>query len=96
MVKKLAICVQVIDGNTFVTAHDFRIRLARVKAPPTDTADRIKAKMLLEAFISGNVIDYQVESKDYDGSNIAEVWVRNKNINDAMISAGYKKSLHSS
>ena len=90
MAKKVAICESVINGNTFVTAHDFRIRLARVKAPPVRTVDGTKAKMLLEAFISGNVIDYEVISKDNDGSSLAEVWVRDKNINDAMISAGFK------
>ena len=90
MVKKVAICENVINGNTFTTAHDFRIRLARVKTSPVRTVDGTKAKMLLEAFISGNVIDYEVISKDNDGSSLAEVWVRDKNINDAMISAGFK------
>jgi len=90
MVKKIAICENVINGNTFITSHDFRIRLARVKTPPVNTTDGIKAKMLLEAFISGNVVDYEVISKDNDGSSLAEIWVRDKNINDAMISAGFK------
>ncbi len=90
MVKRLAICESVISGNTFITAHDFRIRLARVKIPPVRTVNGTKAKMLLEAFISGNVIDYEVTSEDNAGNSLAEVWVRNKNINDAMISAGFK------
>ena len=64
--------------------------MARVKTSPVRTVDGTKAKMLLEAFISGNVIDYEVISKDNDGSSLAEVWVRDKNINDAMISAGFK------
>jgi endonuclease YncB( thermonuclease family) len=89
MVKEIAICERVINSNTFITADDVKIQLTRVKSLPLETIEGSKAKMLLESFISGNIVDFEVISIDRYGDRTAEVWVRGKNINEAMLRAGY-------
>ena len=90
MAKQSAICADVIDGDTFDTKAGDRIRLARVNAPPISTPEGQKAKTLLESLILSKSITYETVARDTYGRAVAEVWVDSKNVNDAMIAAGYK------
>jgi len=90
MVKQVAVCFNVIDGDTFDTERNVRIRLARVKASPIETTEGQIAKRLLESLILNKAITYEVVATDVYGRSVAEVWVNSNNINDIMISHGYK------
>lgn len=88
MVKQAAICI--IDGDTFDTDRNVRIRLARVKAPPVDTPEGQKAKRMLESLILRKAITYEPVATDTYGRTVAEVWIDSANVNDIMISYGYR------
>jgi endonuclease YncB( thermonuclease family) len=91
MAEKSAICVGVIDGDTFNTNRIVRMRLARVKVPSIDTPEGQYAKALLESLILPNFITYYVVSIDNYGRSVVEVWVNKTNVNDAMRAAGYRE-----
>lgn len=92
MARRVALCVKVIDGDTFDIDAGIRIRLARVYAPRLETPEGQEAKRLLESLILDKVIiSYEVVSIDDYGRSVAEVWVDNINVNDAMRSYGYDK-----
>lgn len=88
--KQSAICTNVVDGDTFNTNVEVRIRLARVNAPSIGTSEGQKAKALLESLILNKSITYEVVARDTYGRAVAEVWVDSKNVNEAMRDAGYK------
>lgn len=90
MVKQMAVCTNVIDGDTFDTEKGTRIRLARVHAPRVETDEGQRAKRLLESLILNKAITYEVVAIDDYGRSVAEVWVNSTNVNDIMISHGYK------
>lgn len=90
MVKQAAICIIVIDGDTFDTDRNVRIRPARVKAPPVNTPEGQKAKRMLASLILGKAITYERVATDTYGRTVAEVWVDSTNVNDIMISYGYR------
>ena len=91
MVKPVATCASVIDGETFETESKQRIRLARVYAPEISTTAGLRARNKLMAMINRRVISYEVVARDDYGGSICEVWVGNVNVNDWMISQGYDK-----
>ncbi|MFC1948459.1 hypothetical protein ACFLXY_11140 [Chloroflexota bacterium] len=91
MERTIAICDYVIDGNTLVTDSNVKLRLARVNISPIYTKDGISSKMLLESLIADNVITFEKISEDANGIIISEVWVRGKNVNDAMNSATHSQ-----
>lgn len=91
MAKRSAICLGVIDGDTFNTNRVVRMRLARVNAPSINTPEGQHAKALLEALILPNFITYNVVARDTYGRSVAEVWVDQINVNDAMRAAGYRE-----
>ena len=91
MAKRSAICVGVIDGDTFNTNRVVRMRLARVNVPSTNTLEGQQAKALLETLILPGFITYDVVARDAYGRSVAEVWVDKINVNDAMRAAGYRE-----
>ena len=91
MVKQVVTCVGVIDGDTFETDSQLRVRLARVYTPEISTTEGIRAKNMLRSMIDRRVITYEVVARDDYGRSICEVWVDNANVNDWMISLGYDK-----
>lgn len=91
MAEKSAICVGVIDGDTFNTNRIVRMRLARVKVPAINTPEGQYAKVLLESLILPNFITYYVVGIDNYGRSVVEVWINKTNVNDAMRAAGYRE-----
>lgn len=89
------ICVGVIDGNTIITNKRARIGLARVDPPPISTPEGRIAKELLESLILGQFITYDVVAigaRRREVEAVAEVWLDDKNVNDAMRAAGYQET----
>jgi endonuclease YncB( thermonuclease family) len=88
MGKVSAVCEYVKDGDTFRTAEQHWIRLARYSAPEEDSSNYDKAKQLLSNLILNKEIVYEQVGTSY-ARIVAEVWQDNKNINDIMIRSGY-------
>jgi hypothetical protein len=89
------ICVGVVDGNTFITNKRVRIGLARVSPPPINTPEGRIAKELLESLILGQFITYDrvaIGARRREVEAVAEVWLDDKNVNDAMRAAGYQEA----
>jgi endonuclease YncB( thermonuclease family) len=93
MAEKSAICVGVINGDTFNTNRMVRMRLARVNVPSINTPEGQHAKEFLESLILPNFITYYVVAIDNYGHSVAEVWVDKTNVNDAMRAAGYREKV---
>ena len=91
MVRQVATCVGVIDGDTFETDSKLRVRLARVYTAELSTPEGVQARNVLMSMINGRVIIYEVVAHDDYGRNICEVWVNTINVNDLMIARGYDK-----
>lgn len=91
MVKQVATCAGVIDGDTFETDSKLQVRLARVYVPEITTIEGIRARNILMSMIDRRVIRYEVVARDDYGRKVCEVWVDNANVNDWMISQGYDK-----
>lgn len=89
MVKQVATCSSVIDGDTFETDSKLRVKLARVYAPEISTIEGIRARNLLTSMINGRVISCEVVAHDDYGTSICEVWLKNTSVNDSMIAHGY-------
>jgi endonuclease YncB( thermonuclease family) len=92
MTRISRICVRVIDGDTFVTNRGVRIGLARVKPPSVNTPEGRIAKGLLESLILGQFVVYDTVAMGTRRGAVealAEVYVDNNNVNDAMRAAGY-------
>jgi len=83
-----ATCKHVEDGDTFVTANDNWIRLARVDTPELGTTQGSLAKKILQELIEGKEIVYEQVGVSYD-RKVAEVWINNKSVNDYMRTQGY-------
>lgn len=84
-------CDYVADGDTFSTAKNVWIRLARVHAPDEGEAGYDTAKKLLSDLILNKMVVYKQVGTSYHRV-VAEVWQDGKNINDIMIRAGYRES----
>jgi len=83
-----ATCEYVQDGDTFRTAKQNWIRLARYDAPEEGKPDYAKAKQLLSSLILNKAIVYEQVGTSY-GRIVAEVWQEGRNINNIMIGSGY-------
>lgn len=88
MATYTAICEYVQDGDTFRTAKQNWIRLARYDAPEEGKPNYAEAKQLLSSLILNKEIVYEQVGTSYNRI-IAEVWQGGKNINDIMIQSGY-------
>lgn len=77
---------RVIDGESLMTASGERIRLARVQAPPVETAQGVAAKRWLVGYCGPGVTITLVRSRNDElGRCIAEVFVMGKNVSDLML-----------
>ena len=95
MANTSRICVSVIDGDTFVTNKGARIGLARVNAPSMNTREGRMAKELLESLMLGQFVTYDRVAMGTHGrvvAAVAEVWLDDNNVNDAMRAAGYPET----
>ena len=88
MAKYTATCEYVQDGDTFRTARQNWIRLARYDAPEEGKPNYAEAKQLLSSLILNKEIVYEQVGTSYNRI-VAEVWQANRNINDIMINSGY-------
>lgn len=88
MTKYTATCEFVQDGDTFRTAGQNWIRLARYDAPEEGKPNYAEAKQLLSSLILNKEIVYEQVGTSYNRI-VAEVWQANRNINDIMINSGY-------
>jgi endonuclease YncB( thermonuclease family) len=88
MARYSATCEYVQDGDTFRTAKQNWIRLARYDAPEENEPNYAKAKQLLSSLILNKEIVYEQVGTSYNRI-VAEVWQAGKNINDIMIQSGY-------
>lgn len=88
MAKLSATCEYVQDGDTFRTAKQNWIRLARYNAPEEGKPNYTKAKQLLSSLILNKEIVYEQVGTSYNRI-VAEVWQDDSNINDTMIESGY-------
>lgn len=89
------ICLSIIDGNTIITNKRARIGVARVESPPIDTPEGRIAEELLESLILGQFITYDgvaIGARRREVEAVAEVWLDDKNVNDAMRAAGYQEA----
>ncbi len=82
-------CVEVHDGDTFVTRSDKWIRLAGVNCPELGQYGGQKATTILVRLIEGRAITYQPVGRSYHRI-VANVWVGGKSVNNAMRRYGYK------
>jgi endonuclease YncB( thermonuclease family) len=90
MARYTAICEYVEDGDTFRTAKQNWIRLARYDAPEKGKPSYDEAKRFLSNLILDKEIVYEQVGTSYDRI-VAEVWQANANVNNIMINSGYKK-----
>jgi len=90
MPKYTATCEYIQDGDTFRTAKENWIRLARYDAPEEGEPDYNNAKQLLSDLISNKEIVYEQVGTSH-GRKVSEVWQGGKNINDIMLGSGYTK-----
>ena len=77
-----------------MTNKHARIGLARVEPPPMNTPEGRIAKQLLESLILGQFITYDrvaAGARCREVEAVAEVWLDDKNVNDAMRAAGYQE-----
>ena len=90
MAKYTVTCEYVQDGDSFRTANQTWIRLARYDAPEKGKPGYDEAKRFLSTLILGKEIVYEQVGTSYDRI-VAEVWQANASVNDMMINSGYKK-----
>ena len=83
-----ATVTKVIDGDTFQTNTE-TIRLANVNAPEKGTAGALAATNYLRSLIGGKIVTIQPRATDVFGRTVADVWVGNLHVNQAMRDAGY-------
>ena len=88
MARYTATCEHVQDGDTFRTAKQNWIRLARYDAPEEGKPNYAEAKRLLSSHILNKEIEYEKVGSSYDRI-VAEVWQGGRNVNDLMINSGY-------
>ena len=93
-----AVVTQVVDGDTFHALIDLgfgvtvaqRVRLRRIDAPEILTAAGKDAKALLEKILSRDNGRITLQSHDLDqhGRPIADVWVKNKPVDQELLDQG--------
>ena len=93
-----ALVTQVVDGDTFHALIDLgfeitlaqRVRLRRIDAPEIETAEGKEAKALLEKILFRDNGRILIQSHDLDqhGRPLADVWVKNKPIDQELLDQG--------
>lgn len=80
----ISVCTEVVDGDTFNTADGERIRLEGVNCPEKGQPGWERAKGALERLILNKAVRYEGVARDQWGRLIAQVWVDQVNVNEAM------------
>jgi endonuclease YncB( thermonuclease family) len=97
MAKDIAVCIEVIDGDSFRIKkpdnQEDEIRLAGVDCPELNTGQGVMAKETLSDLILDRAVSYEGEARDKYGRLIAIVWTSDMtvNVNDYMISQGCRR-----
>ena len=81
-------CIQVHDGDTFLTESNVWVRLARVYCPETGEYGSKKAATILASLILGKTISYEPVGRSYHRI-VANVWVHGRSVNNYMRRMGY-------
>lgn len=81
---------KVIDGDTFVTQDEKKIRLANVKAPEKGQRGAPQARHDLRELISRKQVNVETVARDQYGRIVAQVKAGNKSVNKAMREKGWK------
>jgi endonuclease YncB( thermonuclease family) len=81
--------VEVIDGDSFITAEKQRIRLAYVDAPEIDLCGGKEAKETLEKLVLNRPLYIKVIFKDANGRLIGDVYNLKGSIAEQMASSGW-------
>jgi micrococcal nuclease len=81
---------KVIDGDTFVTQDEKKIRLANVNAPEKGQRGTPQARKDLRELISRKQVNVETVARDKYGRIVAQVKVGNKSVNKAMRNKGWK------
>jgi micrococcal nuclease len=75
---------KVIDGDTFDTNSNERIRLANVNAPKEGFWVRKEARIALKDIIEVKPVTIETVATDSFGRLVAEVWCDGVSVNEAM------------
>lgn len=86
--KRRTKCIQVYDGDTFLTSGDVWIRLAQVHCPEIDKYGGRKAATILAKLILGRTITYETVGRSYHRI-VANVWIYGRSVNSYMRRMGY-------
>ena len=79
----------VIDGDTIVLKGGERIRFARIDTPELSTRKGRKVANWLRNKIDGKMVRIERHGKGYYGRTIGEVYYKEVNLNDELLSKGY-------
>ena len=85
-------CVGVADSNNIIVMREgkpVKIRLYGMDAPELSQAFGQKAKKLITRFVQGKMLSVEMKDPDKDGRLVGEVFVKNMNINQSLVDAGY-------
>ena len=93
MARYSAYVKNVIDGDTFDTNENERIRLEGINAPERGTAAAQRATKYLTDLIQNRYVTVDAKYADNWGRTVAQVWRSpdNLHINQAMVNSGHAK-----
>lgn len=82
--------VRVIDGDTMELASGYRVRLLHINTPETGELGADEAKALAQERCEGKVVTlaFGDTPQDHYGRLLAEVWVGDQSVNEALVEAG--------
>lgn len=81
----------VIDGDTFVTSNDERVRLIGIDAPEKNRCFYNESRNFLSSLIADNTlrIESDVDDLDQYGRKLRYVYLEDQRVNDHMVREGY-------
>ena len=86
--RKRSTCVEVHDGDTFLTSGGVWVRLAGVNCPENGKWGSIVARRRLAGLILDRTIAYEPVGRSYHRI-VANVWAGNRSVNRYMKGFGY-------
>ena len=91
MARYSAYVSNVIDGDTFDTSTNERIRLEGIDAPESNTTAGQRATEYLRGLIQNRNVTIDSKYKDTWNRTVAQVWrsTDNLNVNQAMLDSGH-------
>jgi len=81
--RRRTTCIEVHDGDTFLTSKGIWIRLSGVDCPELGKWGGKKATTILSKLILGKTITYQPVGRSYHRV-LANVWVHGRSVNNYM------------